>query len=129
MIRKTVWAGPRNFYPDNPEILKKSIAGFIDSEQIKEECKAVLLPHAGYFYSGEIAGRTISCVKVPDTVIILGPNHTGIGSLYSLISKGSWQTPLGYLNIQEDLAQILLENTKFIKEDELPHIKEHSIKT
>ncbi|MCG2711460.1 MAG: AmmeMemoRadiSam system protein B [Candidatus Omnitrophica bacterium] len=127
MIRKTVWAGPRNFYPDKPEILKKTIEGFIDTAQKKEECKAVLMPHAGYFYSGIVAGKTISCVNIPDTIIILAPNHTGLGSPYSILSKGSWETPFGNISIQEELAAILLENSEFFRQDEAPHIKEHAI--
>ena len=127
MIRKTVWAGPRNFYPDNPETLKKTIAGFIDTDQKKEECKAVLMPHAGYFYSGKVAGKTISAVNIPDTIIILAPNHTGLGSPYSILSKGSWQAPFGYISIQEELAALILENSGFFRQDEAPHIKEHAI--
>lgn len=127
MIRKTVWAGPRNFYPDNPESLKKTIARLIGPEQNKEECKAVLMPHAGYFYSGHVAGKTISAVKVPDTIIVLGPNHTGLGLPYSLLSKGTWQTPLGYISIQEELAALMLENSGYFRQDESPHIKEHAI--
>ncbi len=127
MIRKTVWAGPRNFYPGNPEILKKTIESFIDADQVKEECRAVLMPHAGYFYSGKVAGKTISCVHIPDTVIIMAPNHTGLGSPYAILAKGSWQTPLGCIDIQEDLAGLVLENSGLFKADETPHIKEHAI--
>ncbi len=127
MIRKSVWAGPRNFYPDNPETLRKTIANLTDSDQKKEDCKAVLMPHAGYFYSGKVAGKTISAVNVPDTIIILSPNHTGLGSLYSILSKGSWQTPFGNISIQEELASLMLENSGFFRQDEVPHIKEHAI--
>ena len=127
MIRKTVWAGPRNFYPDNPATLKKTITDFLDPQQQKQDCKAVLMPHAGYFYSGKVAGKTVSCVNVPNNIIVLAPNHTGLGSPYSIIAKGSWQTPFGYINIQEELASMLLENSGFFRQDEAPHIKEHAI--
>lgn len=127
MLRKTVWAGPRNFYPAAPDTLKKTIKGFIDPNQKKEICKAVLMPHAGYVYSGIVAGRTISAVNVPDTIIILGSNHTGLGTPYSMLSKGAWETPLGTIKIQEELADLILKNSEYFKEDEAPHIKEHSI--
>ena len=127
MIRKTVWAGPRNFYPDNPESLKKTIKSFVDTDQEKAACKAVLMPHAGYVYSGHVAGKTISCVNVPDTIIVLAPNHTGLGSPYSMISKGSWQTPFGYVNIQEELAGMIMDGSGYFRQDEAPHIKEHAI--
>jgi len=127
MIRKSVWAGPRNFYPDNPETLKKTIAGFVDTNQNREECKAVLMPHAGYFYSGGVAGKTISAVNIPDTIIILAPNHTGLGSPYSILSKGTWQTPFDNISIQEELAALMLENSKVFRQDEAAHIKEHAI--
>ncbi|MCK4994180.1 MAG: AmmeMemoRadiSam system protein B [Candidatus Omnitrophica bacterium] len=127
MIRKTVWAGPRNFYPDNPEVLNKTIAKLIDTGQKKEDCKAVLMPHAGYFYSGYVAGKTISTVNIPDTIIILGPNHTGLGMPYSMLRKGAWQSPFGNISIQEELASLILKNSGYFKEDETPHIKEHAI--
>ncbi len=127
MIRKTVWAGPRNFYPDNPEFLKKTIQELIDPNQKKEDCLAVLMPHAGYIYSGNVAGKTISAVNIPDTIIVLAPNHTGLGLPYSLLSKGSWQTPFGDLSIQEELAGLILENSAYFRYEKAPHIKEHAI--
>ncbi|MFH1062384.1 MAG: AmmeMemoRadiSam system protein B [Candidatus Omnitrophota bacterium] len=127
MNRKPMWAGPQKFYPEDPDILKKYFKKVIDKTAAKQEVKAVMLPHAGYFYSGAVAGKTISCVKVPDTIILLGPNHTGLGQPYSLVRKGLWSTPLGEIKICSKLADLILENSDLITEDETPHTHEHSL--
>jgi MEMO1 family protein len=127
MNRKPMWAGPQNFYPADPDLLKKYFKKVIDKTAAKLDVKAVMLPHAGYFYSGAVAGKTISCVNVPDTVIILGPNHTGLGRPYSLVRRGIWSTPLGEINICSKLADLILENSDLITEDETPHTHEHSL--
>ncbi len=127
MNRQSMWAGPQKFYPDDPDVLLKYLDRVIDRDAPKQDMQAVMLPHAGYFYSGEVAAKTISCVNVPDTVIVLGPNHTGLGRPYSIVAKGQWETPLGKINICEPLAALMLENSNLIIEDESPHINEHAI--
>ncbi|MBU4305188.1 MAG: AmmeMemoRadiSam system protein B [Candidatus Omnitrophica bacterium] len=128
MIRKSVWAGAGKFYPDNPDTLNKYLGSVVSrAGKEKTDAKAVIMPHAGYVYSGAVAGKTISQVNVYDTVIILGPNHTGFGNPYSLMASGTWKTPLGEVNIAEELAGFLLRNSELIKNDELPHLQEHSI--
>jgi len=127
MNRKTVWAGPQKFYSDEPEVLLKYMEKVIDKQAVKQQVKAVMLPHAGYFYSGAVVAKTISAVNIPDAVIILGPNHTGLGRPYSIVGKGQWETPLGKVNICEPLADLIQKNSDLIVEDESPHINEHSI--
>ena len=127
MIREAVWAGTRKFYPDDKLSLIKYLEKVIDLDAEKKQAKAVMLPHAGYFYSGAVAGKTVSRIKVPDTVIILGPNHTGLGMPYSIVCHGLWKTPIGDIEIAEDLADIILDGSSLITEDETAHIKEHSI--
>lgn len=127
MHRKAMWAGPRKFYSDDPDVLLKYLKKVVDTTGIKTDVKAVMLPHAGYFYSGAVAGKTISCVNVPDTIIILGPNHTGLGQPYSIVAKGQWSTPLGPVNVCAELASLMLQNSNLIIEDESPHINEHAI--
>lgn len=87
------------------------------------------VPHAGYIYSGPAASHVYYALaqqETPDTVIILGPNHTGVGMPVSIYAKGVWKTPLGTLAIDEELSSLLLRY-KIIWEDYLAHSSEHSI--
>jgi len=127
MIRKPIWAGERKFYPADPQLLKTEIEKYIEPEKEKVNAKAVVMPHAGYIFSGSVAGKTISEVTVPNHIILLGPNHTGLGASYAMVSKGAWITPFGEIKINENLAGLLLKNSKFIEEDESAHINEHCI--
>ncbi|MBC7100460.1 AmmeMemoRadiSam system protein B [Methanothermobacter tenebrarum] len=95
----------------------------------KRRLKAVIAPHAGYMYSGPVAAHTyheVAADGFPETFIILCPNHTGMGSGISMMSKGEWITPLGPVKIDENLAQELLEASGIIDMDESAHIGEHS---
>jgi AmmeMemoRadiSam system protein B len=101
MIRETVWAGAQKFYPDDREALLKYFSRVMDKDAEKIQAKVVMVPHAGYYFSGAVAAKTFSSVKIPENVIILGPNHTGLGRPYSVMSKGRWATPLGPVNINQ----------------------------
>jgi AmmeMemoRadiSam system protein B len=125
MIRKPVVAG--QFYPQTDVSLRKMIKGLIDIKSEKQNAKGVILPHAGYIYSGSVAGLTLSKVDIKKTVIILGTNHTGAGKTFSIMTKGTWQTPLGDVKIDVELAESILKEGSLIEEDTLAHLSEHSI--
>lgn len=125
MLRKPVVAG--QFYPATPTLLKKQLSKFIDEEVSKEDVIGVVSPHAGYIYSGEVAGLTFSKVKLADTAIILGPNHTGSGRAFSIVCEGRWQTPLGEISIDSELANLILSKSENLSEDSTAHIHEHSL--
>lgn len=125
MIRKPIVAG--KFYPANPEILKKQLSSFAEKEGIKENGLACILPHAGYIYSGKVAFQTAASVEIKENIILLGPNHTGLGSLFSIVSEGVWQTPLGEVEINTQIANRLKKECPLIKEDDSANIGEHSL--
>ncbi|MCK4905310.1 AmmeMemoRadiSam system protein B [bacterium] len=125
MIRKPVVAG--QFYPANPEELKKQIEGFIQKEAKKQDVLGVISPHAGYMFSGSVAGAVYSRIQIPDKVIILCPNHTGRGAPFSIVTEGSWTTPLGEIKIASTLGEKILANSKELEEDASAHTFEHSI--
>lgn len=127
MIRKAVWAGMGKFYPGDAERLKEYLHSVIPEVKVKQQVKAVVLPHAGYMYSGAVAGKTISTVNVPDCVLILSPCHTGLGRPYSLMAEGTWITPLGQIKVNEKLVNAILGNSRLIEVDESAHIHEHAI--
>ena len=92
------------------------------------EIVAIVVPHAGYYYSGPVAAHAYKEVAddgVFDTAVILGPNHTGYGYPVSLWAGGGWSTPLGEVEVNKELAQRLLGDV--IRADETAHIHEHSI--
>jgi len=87
-------------------------------------------PHAGYMYSGPVAANLYSALAsdgVPDTIVILGPNHYGVGTGVSAMVEGVWQTPLGEVEIDSAVAKQICKNSDIIALDDSAHIDEHSI--
>jgi len=124
MIRRPIVAD--KFYPGSKNLLEKQIRSFI-KENTQENALACIMPHAGYVYSGAVATQTASSVKIKENIILLGPNHTGMGSAFSIMSKGKWQTPLGEIDINQSIAENLKKECPNIEEDETAHIYEHSL--
>jgi len=125
MIRYSIVAG--QFYPDEPEALKSMIKSMIDEKAPKDKVLGLLCPHAGYIYSGPVAGACYSRVKMQETCVIIGPNHTGRGKPFSIITSGKWRTPLGNVEIDTELASKLASTSRFLRQDEEAHRFEHSI--
>jgi hypothetical protein len=125
MIRKPAVAG--SFYPGSKEELAQMVAGMVDDSAPKEEVVGLICPHAGYIYSGPVAGAASSRLQLSDTFIIMGPNHTGLGKPFSIMTSGTWETPLGNVEIDSELAQKLAGNSSYIEEDVNAHLREHSI--
>ncbi|GAB4310558.1 MAG: AmmeMemoRadiSam system protein B [Methanobacteriaceae archaeon] len=137
MIRKPAVAG--TFYEGTRESLKKRIEwcfkhkmgpGKIpDKIGNKRIIKGVMAPHAGYAASGPIAAHTYSKIVedgFPETFVILCPNHYGIGSGVSAMTSGKWETPLGNVEIDQEFAQHLIENSGIIDSETSSHEREHS---
>jgi len=135
-IRKPVVDG--QFYPGNKDGLQQQITDcFMDKrgcgilpkiDNGEKDIIGMVVPHAGYIYSGAIASFTYHYLAVhgfADSFIILGPNHTGAGSGVSIMTNGSWETPLGDVPINFELAQKI--HTGIIDCDEMAHRNEHSI--
>jgi hypothetical protein len=124
-IREPAAAG--QFYPGSAQGLKNQIESLVDKKAIKTDVIACMLPHAGYMYSGKVAAETLSQVNVKDKIILLGPNHTGYGAPYSIMTEGVWKTPLGQLSIDSSLAKKILEKSKYLESDSTAHAYEHSL--
>ncbi len=123
MIRTPVVAG--RFYPGD----ERSLAELVDSSLVSTPSPAigVMSPHAGYVYSGGVAGKALSAATVTGTVLLLGPNHTGRGTEASIMSFGVWSTPLGESSIDAELAAGLTERCPHLHEDSTAHAFEHSL--
>jgi AmmeMemoRadiSam system protein B len=91
------------------------------------EAKAVLVPHAGYIYSGGVAGKVFSSIKIPNRIVLLGPNHTGMGAPLALAPEDAWRTPLGIAMADSELNRLLMKNCPELKEDASAHRREHGL--
>ncbi|MDK2384915.1 MAG: AmmeMemoRadiSam system protein B, partial [Candidatus Korarchaeota archaeon] len=103
--------------PKVPGDLMKGFAGYI-------------APHAGYIYSGPVAAHTylrLASRGRPETVIIAGPNPTGLGTMVSVMAEGVWTTPLGHVEVDSELAEAIVRHSKYADMDERAHIHEHSV--
>jgi MEMO1 family protein len=90
----------------------------------------LICPHAGYMYSGPVAAKAyyeLALDGKPDTVVVLGPNHTGYGSGLAIMNEGFWRTPLGDVEIDVETANRIVEETEIIDVDDTAHRFEHSI--
>ena len=124
MERNPAVAG--QFYPGSAKDIEAMIGKFVNADAQKRDCIATVAPHAGYVYSGRIAGVTYSQVKIPSRVVIVAPNHTGRGRMISLYPGETWNTPLGKVPIDREFNNLLLEATDLIEEDTEAHVREHS---
>ncbi|HDO22244.1 MAG TPA: AmmeMemoRadiSam system protein B [Nitrospirae bacterium] len=125
MIRNPSVAG--KFYFDDPRMLNSQVEKYIDTHCEKKDCIGIVSPHAGFVFSGPVAGSVYSHINIPDTVILLGPNHTGLGEMASLMSSGEWIIPTGTISIDEVLSSALIEKTALLSEDSRAHMFEHSL--
>lgn len=124
MIRSPVVAG--SFYPGSKEELITTLKTLVVEKTGKRKALGAISPHAGYIYSGRVMGSVFSSIEVPDTVVILAPNHTGYGEPYSLWPEGCWKTPLGETSIDEELASEILNSCNLLEKDKEAHLREHS---
>jgi AmmeMemoRadiSam system protein B len=123
--RKATVAG--YFYPGQEEALSEMIKGMTELEVKKEKAISIVSPHAGFVYSGPVAGALFSSVILPDTYVILGPSHRGIGSRFAVMKEGVWETPLGDVPLESQLASLIMRNSPLVVEDEKAHSEEHSL--
>lgn len=125
-MRKPVVDG--RFYPATKEELLHTVEEYFKENQStpQVEACAVIVPHAGYVYSGELAAKTLRSVRIPETVLLIGPNHTGQGAPASL-STDIWFTPLGSIPVNTDLAKVIAREGRIIVVDEAAHSHEHSL--
>lgn len=125
MIRNPVYAG--QFYPGRARALQDQIKSFASPAQTLTDAIGIVVPHAGYVYSGRVAGAVYSQIKLRRRIVVIGPNHTGSGARFSLMKSGVWVTLLGDLSVDRELAQSILDRSNLIEEDAEAHLFEHSI--
>jgi hypothetical protein len=125
MIRRSAVAG--SFYAGTRDRLHHQVEDLVPKGVAQEKAIGAVVPHAGYMYSGRVAAGVFSRVEFPETFVILGPNHTGLGAGSAIMTNGQWETPLGQVQIDHELGKAILANSSVLQEDHLGHLREHSI--
>jgi AmmeMemoRadiSam system protein B len=130
VLRKSVIAG--SWYPGNPSVLRKDIENFlklVPDTEIAGEVVAIIVPHAGYIYSGQVAAYAYKriCGNNYDAVIVVGPSHRAAFSGVSIFSSGGYETPLGIVPVDEELAKQIKKNSKLVSDIPAAHLQEHSL--
>jgi AmmeMemoRadiSam system protein B len=128
-VRRPAVAG--RFYPGKPEVLTQQLDQFLaagsPAPAKTETAMGCMVPHAGYMYSGSVAGAVFQRLPKRARYIILCPNHTGRGAPLAIMSKGEWQTPLGNVRVDSELAASLQHSCRLLMEDSKAHESEHAI--
>jgi MEMO1 family protein len=126
MIRPPAVAG--RFYPSEPNELARQIAEFAPAASAQKiAARGCVVPHAGYTYSGHVAGAVYAGLEIPARCILLGPRHYPRGEALAILSQGSWRTPLGDAGIDAELAAELMQACPRLREDAVAHEREHSL--
>src|SRR5579862_967667 len=129
-IRQPAVAG--RFYPANPQRLRAEVQSYTAPSTEPDAGPTIraigcIVPHAGYMYSGHVAGAVYRRLELPQRVVILCPNHTGMGEPLAIMSQGAWHTPLGDAPIDEELAAELKRRMPLLSEDDAAHRSEHAL--
>lgn len=127
MLRLPAVAG--QFYPGNPKELSASIELYARAEKAQEKVRvrACLVPHAGYMYSGGVAGAVFARACLPKKILLIGVRHYPHGESLAILSDGAWRTPLGDVPIDSELAARLRKECSALREDRIAHSREHSL--
>ena len=126
VLRPPAVAG--RFYPDDPAELTRQIATLATrTEEPARPAIACLVPHAGYRYSGHVAGAVYARLKLPRRFLLVGPRHFPRGKAQAIVSEGVWETPLGRVEVDSELARELKSAYPQLSEDEVAHQTEHAL--
>jgi MEMO1 family protein len=116
------------FYPARADELLREVREYVSPHAGPvEDAVGCVAPHAGYIYSGGVAGAVYSRIEIPEHCVILCPNHTGKGQALAVMATTAWQTPLGEVAADVGLATELLRRFPALREDSAAHRSEHAI--
>jgi len=124
-VRNPAVAG--QFYPASKTALEAEVKKFLATDAKPVKVVGLVAPHAGYIYSGAVAGAVYASAQIPEKCIVISPNHTGRGAPAAMMTEGTWLLPTGELQIDSSLAKKLLANCREIEDDVTAHLGEHSL--
>ena len=125
MLRSPAVAG--RFYPAKPELLRRDVDRYIAPAPEPVRALGCVVPHAGYMYSGHVAGAVYGALQLPQLLVILCPNHSGRGRPLALYGSGEWLTPLGRAAVDVEMAALLKRECAQLSEDSEAHAAEHAL--
>jgi MEMO1 family protein len=125
-VRHPAVAG--RFYPRDGKSLRQEVHTYLSQTPGQKPVRAVgcIVPHAGYIYSGHVAGAVFAGLEIPQLCLVMCPNHTGVGRALAIISEGAWETPLGNVSIDSAFAAVLKQRCPLLHEDSSAHRSEHA---
>jgi len=126
ILRHPAVAG--RFYPADPATLRKEVHTYLSQTPEQKPVRALgcIVPHAGYMYSGHVAGAVFAGLEIPHLCLVMCPNHTGVGRALAIVSQGAWETPLGNVAIDNPFAAALKQRCPLLHEDSSAHRNEHA---
>jgi MEMO1 family protein len=128
-VRKPVIAG--SWYPDDPRVLRLEIESFLQqaADEVPSKPSVIISPHAGYLYSGRVAAHAYHTLKgfSYSTVVVISPSHRAYFPYVSVWAKGSFETPLGAIEIDEALCRRILDASVIFTDNTRPHDSEHAL--
>ncbi len=129
-VRKPVIAG--SWYSDDPVALRHELTGYLDKaavDAIPHKPLAIISPHAGYLYSGHVAGYAYKAVRGLNykTVVVISPSHRAYFPYVSVWPKGYFETPLGRIEVDEELCEKLMNASVIFTDNTRPHDSEHAL--
>jgi MEMO1 family protein len=130
VIRLPAVAG--RFYPADRRLLEEQIDSFLapgvaPNSVPAQRAVACLVPHAGYIYSGAVAGAVYARLDFPARFVLVGPRHYPRGAQMAILSDGAWRTPLGDARLDAEMAASLRETCPLLREDAVAHESEHAL--
>jgi MEMO1 family protein len=125
MIRAPAVAG--RFYPSDPRALAAEIDKYISGAGKKVRARACVVPHAGYMYSGHVAGAVYGALEIPSRCVLIGPRHFPYGAPLSILTEGNWATPFGEAPVDSSLGAQIARACPLLREDPVSHQTEHSL--
>jgi AmmeMemoRadiSam system protein B len=125
-VRPPAVAG--RFYPADEKSLRGEVRAYLSQPAAQAQIRALgcMVPHAGYTYSGHVAGAVFAALQIPELCLVLCPNHTGVGRPLAIVSDGDWETPLGKVPIETEFATALKQRCTLLQEDSSAHRSEHA---
>ncbi len=125
-VRHPAVAG--RFYPRDEKSLRDEVRTYLSQIPRQKPLPALgcIVPHAGYMYSGHVAGAVFAGLEIPERCLVMCPNHTGVGRALAIVSEGAWETPLGSVPIDSEFAAGLKQRCPLLHEDATAHRSEHA---
>jgi MEMO1 family protein len=127
LVRHPAVAG--RFYPGDPDDLRAEAREYLSPSEAKvvpQRAIGCMAPHAGYMYSGHVAGAVFRQIEIPERCVVMCPNHTGVGRALAIMSDGAWETPLGKVPIDAQLAAAMKARFPALEDDPAAHRAEHA---